>query len=198
MEPPIECAVCAGIDFPDWRLRAICAGADDHAGSRHRLALSPVRWLAALPALGVVLYLGGRVDRRWLDEGALPPGTLVESVELAPLLPWRSLEAVSEITRDGPREWIECRSAGARIAARLYLLPDTDYLAWDALHTGATPIVGEAGRAPPGTWHPATARLLRFRARRLGGLDILGAETASDVSLLSMQLASRLARDEVV
>lgn len=187
--------VGAGTDLPGWRLRAACAGVDGSAASRRRLGLSSVQWLAALPALGDVLYLCNRVGSPTRDE--VRPGALVESIELAPLLQWRSLEAVTEITRNGPREWIECLAAEARIAARLYLLPDTDYLAWDALHAGAIPLSCEGPGAGAATWSPARVQLLRFRTRRVGGLEMLGCDSASDISSLSRQLAGRLARDEV-
>ena len=183
--------VGAWIDLPGWCLRASCAGVDGSATSRRRLGLSSVQWIAALPALGDVLYLRSRGGSLKRDE--VTPGVLVESVELAPLLHWRTLEAVTEITRDGPREWIECHTADARITARLYLLPDTDYLAWDALHAGAIPVLSEGVRAAAGAWNPAKAQLLRFRTRRLGGLDMLGGDSASDVSSLSRQMACRLA-----
>jgi len=71
-----------------------------------------------------VLYPSGHASGALLRE--LPPGVLLESICLAPLLPCRSLLAASAITVEGPREWIECLDADGQTRARLYLLPDTD------------------------------------------------------------------------
>jgi hypothetical protein len=48
------------------------------------------------------------------------------------------------------------------------------------------------------SWHPASARLLRFRVRQLAGLQILGADLGTDASPLGRELAARIARDEVL
>jgi hypothetical protein len=158
---------------------------------RSRLCLGTARWFAGLPALGSVLYVpaaSGPLRGRPL------PGLLVESVELAPLLHTRSLASVSAITPDGPREWMECRDADEHLLARLYLLPDTDYLAWDALHAaGAGKAAAARAGVPAG--QPASARLLRFRLRRHAGLQLLGAEAVDATSTLVRELAARIARD---
>ena len=63
----------------------------------------------------------------------------------------------SAVTADGPREWLTVVRRHGQRAPQLHLLPDTDYLAWDAL-AGATPAPLDAApmaavsrglRAPP-------------------------------------------------
>lgn len=159
---------------------------------RSRLCLSTARWLAGLPALGSVLYAPAA---HGVLRGRPLPGLLVESVELAPLLHTRSLASVSAITPDGPREWMECRDAGERLLARLYLLPDTDYLAWDALYARAGEGSVAAARADAGAWRPASAQLLRFRLCRHACLQLLGADAVDASSTLVRELAARIARD---
>lgn len=182
--------ICPGGDF----LSGPCAHADGATVCRSRLCLTAAQWVAGLPALGDVLYLSGQMDCAWQQR--LSPGLLVECAELGPLLQTRALVAAGAITPDGPREWIECLDAGDRVLARLYLLPDTDYLAWDALHAAAGTATDDATRGP--SWRPASARLLRFRVRHLAGLQVLGAEAGVGASPLGRELAARIARDEVV
>ncbi|MEO8779307.1 MAG: hypothetical protein ABI389_11640 [Rhodanobacter sp.] len=160
------------------------------------MRLTAAEWVASLPALGEVLYLRGPAECP--VRAGLSHGVLVESAELAPLLQTRALAAAGAITQDGPREWIECMSDGGRVVARLYLLPDTDYLAWDALQVGAGPAWEEPTRVSSTSWRPVSARLLRFRVRRLAGMQLLGAEAGIGASSLGRDLAARIARDEVL
>lgn len=209
--------VAAGIDPRGGSRGCVCGLVNATATYRSRLGLGAAQWIAGLPALGDVLYLSGdplsqgQLSHGQLLEGRLlegdgcrslrePPlsGVLVESIELAPLLHTRALAAASAITADGPREWIECLDAGDRVQARLYLLPDTDYLAWDALHVGAGPALVDAGRAGAVPCRSARARLLRFRVHHVAGLLVLGAETGVAASPLGRELAARIARDEAV
>ena len=175
----------------DLRLQAATAPV-----SRRGLRVTPVRLIAGLPALGNVLYVPMRPGSSTVRE--LPRGLLVEAMQLAPLLQTRWLMAASMITVEGPREWIECMDREGCVCARLHLLPDTDYLAWDRLLAGDGPMPA----AKPAHWlrHPcpASAQVLRFHARRLAGLDVLGAEATAVVSALSRQLAGRIARAEAV
>lgn len=159
---------------------------------RSPLCLGTARWLAGLPALGSVLY--APAVRRMLHGSPLP-GLLVESIELAPLLHTRSLACASAITADGPREWMECRDAGGRLLARLYLLPDTDYLAWDALYARADAGAVAVPCADVHAWRPARAQLLRFRLHRHAGLQLLGADAVEASSALVRELAARIARE---
>jgi hypothetical protein len=164
--------------------------------SRHGLRVSPARLLASLPALGSVLYVPMRPGNMTAWE--MPRGLLVEALQLAPLLQTCRLVAGSTITVEGPREWIECLDRQGQVCARLHLLPDTDYLAWDRLLASDEPVTV----SKPGCWprhaQPASARVLRFHTRRLAGLDVLGAEVISRVSPLSRQLAGQIARAEAV
>lgn len=163
--------------------------------SRRRLRLSPQELICRLPALGDVLCVSGHASGALLRE--LPRGTLLQSIQLAPLLQCRCVFAASTITVEGPREWIECRDADGHTRARLYLLPDTDYLAWDALQADALAI-SPPEQAEAAAWHPVRAELLRFHTRALAGLQLLGAaETGDALSPLSRQLAGRIVQDEV-
>jgi hypothetical protein len=188
--------VAAVIGPARGHLFAACEMADETPVCRSRLCLATARWMVGLPTLGDVLYLPGRLDRSPRQAGL--PGMLVESIELAPLLQVRTLVAAGAITPDGPREWIECLGDRGRVMARLYLLPDTDYLAWDALHAPILPAGEQSPRTDMASWHPASARLLRFRVRQLAGLQILGADLGTDASPLGRELAARIARDEVL
>ncbi len=188
----VAAMICPG----GGELPAVCGHAKGSTVCRARLCLTATQWAGGLPALGDVLYLSGHAG--CASQNGLSPGLLVESVELAPLLQTRALVVASEITPDGPREWIECLSAEDRLLARLYLLPDTDYLAWDALHAGAGMATDEdRPRADFASWRPARAQLLRFRVRQLAGLQVLRAETGSGASSLGREVAARIARAEV-
>ncbi|CAM5244953.1 hypothetical protein [Rhodanobacter lindaniclasticus] len=172
--------------------QGLCDPTETARTCRSRLCLSMTRWLAGLPALGSVLYVPAVTHG--LPRGRPLPGLLVEAIELAPLLHTRSLACASAITPDGPREWMECRDAGERVLARLYLLPDTDYLAWDAMQAGAEAGVVVTAAAAP-AWQPAAARLLRFRLRKCAGLYLLGADAVATSSTLGRELAARIVRD---
>ena len=154
--------------------------------------------LRYLPPLGSVLYLPTQSRMSAIEE--MPRGLLVARMQLAPLLQTHYAVAASTITSEGPREWIECVARHGHLRARLYLLPDTDYLAWDALPAGA-----EATTRPalmlvrwPRNTRSVSAHLLRFHWRQLGGLDVLGAEAATQVSSLSRHLVGQVAAAEAV
>ncbi|WP_229792693.1 hypothetical protein [Rhodanobacter panaciterrae] len=158
--------------------------------------MTPVSLAEGLPSLGNVLYMPMRFDISTSWE--MPRGLLVESIRLAPLMQVRSLRVASTITVEGPREWIECVDRDGRACARLHLLPDTDYLAWDALLAGGEPM--PIAKLPSGSpdARPASAQLLRFHTHRLAGLDVLGGEIATQVSSMSRHLAACIARTEAV
>lgn len=180
---------------PFHRLQELRLPASASAVSRRGLCMAQACFVAALPALGNVLYVPMRPNGSVVRE--LPRGLLVETMQLMPLLQTRRLVAASAITVDGPREWIDCVDREGRTCARLHLLPDTDYLAWDRLLA-----CGEPKAAVPARWlrqpRPASARVLRFQWRRLAGLDVLGAEITVRISPLSRQLAGQIARAEAV
>lgn len=158
--------------------------------------LAAARLVNALPALGSVLYVPMCVAAT--APAALPRGLLVEVMQLAPLLQTRALLAGCAITIEGPREWLDCLDREGRCRARLHLLPDTDYLAWDRLLNQAQPV--RPGK--PSRWlrrpRPAWATVLRFHTRRLAGLSVLGAAACPRLSALGRQLAEQIARAEAV
>jgi hypothetical protein len=161
------------------------------ATCRSRLCLSMPRWLAGLSALGPVLYVPCATPGTL--RGRPLPGLLVGSIDLAPLLHTRVLAFASAITADGPREWMECRDAAERALARFYLLPDTDYLAWEALCCRAA--AAPAFDADLDVSQPTGARVLRFRLDRFAaGLQLLGADADVDASPLCRDVAARIAR----
>lgn len=171
---------------PQGAATAICG--------RH-LRLSPAQLVEGLPSLGCVLYVPMRACRSSVRE--IPPGLLLQMPLLAPLLLFRRLVAAGSITVEGPREWIECVDRSGCACARLYLLPDTDYLAWDALLACAGPAITMPASRRPHASGPVGAQLLRFHARWLAGLQVLGAELVTGrVSPLSRQLAGLIARAE--
>jgi hypothetical protein len=170
------------------------AHAPRSAVSSRWLQISPGALVAYLPQLGCTLYLPPR--HALMPLGVLPYGVLCEQAELAPLLGVSRLKHSSVVSRDGPREWIDCLNPHGQRQARLYLLPDTDYLAWDALLAQAQPI---AARQP----HPhlpelqlGQARLVCFTLRRWVGLDCLRALTPGRVSALGKGVAQEIARSE--
>jgi hypothetical protein len=162
------------------------------------LNISPRTLAQELPALGCVLYLPGRRPGAGPDVTRLPYGVLAESAELAPLLETRWLRAASAVSELGPREWLDCVDAGGRVQARLYLLPDTDYLAWDALLASGQPAAAPAGRTGAAGFRAEGARLVCFRRRQLPSLASLGQAVPGRVSALSRSLARDIARAEAV
>ncbi|MEP7186282.1 MAG: hypothetical protein ABI767_10635 [Rhodanobacter sp.] len=178
--------------FHRLQKRCVCGATMQLA--RQSLRVTPEHLIHYLPALGNVLYMPLRSDAKPVVE--MPRGFLVEAMSLAPLLRARWLVIASQITVDGPREWIDCISADHQACARMYLLPDTDYLAWDAL-LGCGDRVAESpafASAPAA----ASAQMLHFHARRMAGLQMLGAELATMSSTLSKDLAGRIARYEAL
>lgn len=168
----------------------------------HASACQP-RWLhvessalaARLPLLGTVLYLPMRADGS-PDHPAR--GWLAESEDLAPLLHVEWLLASCAIGADGPREWIECVDTAGCVRARLHLLPDTDYLAWDVLLSAAYPMAHPPLRRVQRPFRAAGARLLHFTQRRLGNLDVLGGKDAARLSILGQDIAREVMRAEAL
>jgi hypothetical protein len=123
-----------------------------------------------------------------------PFGCLVESMDLAPLLGTRHVGLTCAITAEGPREWIDCVGGQGETLARIYLLPDTDYLAWDGLFVDATPSDAPLRDAPDREWLRASrARVLSFTRKRLVGFTVLGAR-----EVLISSLGRGVARDIAV
>jgi hypothetical protein len=161
------------------------------------LALAPATLFEGLGQLGGVLYLAAPL----CADCAIAPtneGCLVESADLAPLLVTRWVGVTCAVTAEGPREWIDCIGATGDTVARVYLLPDTDYLAWDGLFAGAVPVDPPHRRAPDREWLRASrARVLIFTRRRLAGFTVLGAHDAR-ISSLGHGVARDIALSESV
>ncbi|NUR23331.1 hypothetical protein [Frateuria sp.] len=150
------------------------------------LPMSPrclARWL---PQLGGVLCL-------FPCDAGVPcepaAGLLVEEDGLAVLHRSRWLRLASAVTADGPREWADVLDACGRVCTRVYLLPGTDYCAWDAMPCG----IARPDEAPAATvgFQASSVQLLRFRHRQLAGLDLLGAERCL-VSPLDRRVAGEI------
>lgn len=173
---------------------ALCRRVQVAPVQRRCFRISPLQLTDHLPRLGQVLLVGDVRLPDVLDPP--PPGWLVEQCELAPLLHVHWLVAASLVGDDGPREWLECLDRHGNACARLHLLPDTDYLAWDALLAAATPTPG----AKNGTraLRPGEACVARFRRRHLAGLLALGRVAATPLSALGREMAQRIARAEAV
>lgn len=161
------------------------------------LALAPRSLFEGLGQLGGVLYLAPRISS--CPGNAEPPrGCLVESSDLAPLLATHYVGLTCAVTAEGPREWIDCVSGQGDTVARIYLLPDTDYLAWDGLFADALPIAAPGHRTPDREWLRASrARILSFTRRHLIGLTVLGAHDVP-VSSLGRGVARDIAVSESV
>lgn len=178
------------------RWRCLVCGIQAPPVSRRSRPVTPAQLGSALSALGCVLYLPMPVEP---DPDGMAPGLLAEDRELMPLLRVRSLVAASVIGMDGPREWVECLDRRGRECARVYLLPDTDYLAWDAwLNVDASPAPMLQDAREHCMMRPLSAQCVRFRLRQWGGLSVLGCRAAPRVSPLGVQLAQRVAHAEAV
>jgi hypothetical protein len=174
---------------------SFCRQAGLQPASRRWMHTSPWRLARQLPQLGSVLYLPGRITAT-ADE--LPPGLLAERLELTPLLQTCRLAAVSVIGSDGPHEWLECFDRHDGLRARLHLLPDTDYLGWDALLASTAPSSAPGPPWPRGGFRAENAGVLRFRLRPLAGLHLLEADAPVAVSTLGRDIAGGIARAEAV
>lgn len=173
-------------------LAHVCPRAAGIAVERRWLRIAPRQLAGCLPAAGCVLYLPCATP---VATDAIEPGLIAARRELAPLLCVRWLVAASAIGSDGPHEWLECRAGDGRLCARLHLLPDSDYLGWDALLAAAAPMPATGQQAPDDTCVEA-AHLLDFRCRRLAGLVVLDALPAPRVSVLGGEIAQGIARAE--
>lgn len=164
----------------------------------------------ALPKLGTVLWLDRRTPR---TTGARPASgprgvILLDHPALAVLGHCTTALAHTAVTPAGPREWLCFGNRDGEPQAKLFLLPDTDYLAWDEM-TAACRL--SSTTAPASRWnaHGAflrsaiarlgsawRARLLTFELRRLPWLHTLDARAPLRISLLGLELARAIARDE--
>jgi hypothetical protein len=173
--------------------------ARDAAGwsiSRCLLPMSGIELAARLPLLGSVLYLPARcaAQHAW----PLPPGWLASRCELAPVLRTEALLVSSMIGADGPREWIDCVDGQGNFCARVHLLPDTDYLAWDALLAGGEALPATPLCADQVACRAASAELVCFRTRRVGSLGMLETVPLGQLSTLGRDIAREAARTAAV
>ncbi len=99
------------------------------------------------------------------------------------------------VTIDGPREWMTVHDGAGMPRCRLYLLPDTDYLAWDALlaHTGAA----AAPEVRP-NWRARRGRRLRFEVEAIGPWSLVCPRAAAPDCALSWRTVRELVRAEGV
>lgn len=180
--------------MPGWlvtHLAQVCPRAVGAEVERRWLRITPRLLARRLPAAGPVLYLPCAMPA----PADLSTGLLAGCRELASLLCVHWLVAACAIGSDGPHEWLECRTRDDRLCARLHLLPDSDYLGWDALLAAGVP-VHAAYRQRRGDERVAAAQLLEFRYRRLAGLEVLEALPAARVSALGGGIARGIARAE--
>ncbi|WP_019464538.1 hypothetical protein [Dyella japonica] len=174
-----------------------CADTTAWTISRSAVPISGAELAARLPLLGGVLYLPAAcAPVRTMPDPV--SGWLVEREDLAALLHTTELRASSMIGADGPREWMDCLDAAGTFCARLHLLPDTDYLAWDALLSGGA-LLPAAPVCPGEVACKATiAELVCFQTRRLASLDVLGAAPLGQLSPLGRGIARDVARAAAV
>ncbi|WP_114238698.1 hypothetical protein [Dyella sp. C9] len=165
--------------------------------SRCAVPMTGAALASRLPLLGGVLYLPARCAVSASD-AALPPGWLAARRELSPLLETQELVVSSMIGADGPREWIDCVDAAGHPCARLHLLPDTDYLAWDALLSKSRPLPPVPLGPEQVSCRASHAELVCFRVRRLGALDVLETLPSGPLSALGHHLAQEIARAAAV
>jgi hypothetical protein len=168
-----------------------CRRAPPAVESRRTRRITPQALVSRLPSLGSVLYVHAHSPNPMLD--ALPQGLLITQRAFAPLLDAHWLVAISMVTDDGPREWCECVDRFGRTGARWHLLPDTDYLAWDALTASCKEPSTSIDKQP---LRPYRASVMNFRLRELAGLLILDQDVPAMLSPLSDRIAARIARAE--
>ncbi|HEU4663132.1 MAG TPA: hypothetical protein VFS55_03800 [Dokdonella sp.] len=163
----------------------------------------------ALPKLGTVL---------WLERGSFAPKAtarvhagdvvLLDHPAIGVLARCTDVAIHEAVTPNGPREWLAFDDAGGEARAKVFLLPDSDYLAWDemAARCRCAPVAAAPTRWSAhgaflrnaiarlaGAWR---ARLLVFDQRRLPWLRTLDAHAPLRISLLGLELARAIARDE--
>lgn len=158
--------------------------------------LGPQALARTLPALGSVLHLP---RLRYVPHLAhLPRGVIAGDALVAPLLATRLVGAGSAVTADGPREWLQYVDASGVCLARTYLLPDTDYLGWDALLAEGEPVDADQCAPVERGFIAAQARVIRFEATVVGGLRLLRSTRACAVSPMGRSLAGSIAQAQSV
>ena len=176
------------------RSSLLCRRAPRMLASRRFRCITPHTLISALPGLGSVLYL--HATPAGVTPNVSTPGLLVAQPAFAPLLDVRWLVAVSVVTDDGPREWCECIDRMGRARARWHLLPDTDYLAWDALTASCLPDSDTSSPVETQPLRPDQASVVSFRLRSIAGMLMLEQEPRAALSPLGDRIAARIAHAE--
>lgn len=165
--------------------------------------------LTWLPRLGSILWLerqGAMEGRSQRDPGG--SAVLLDHPAIGLLSTNHGLIAHQAVTEQGPREWLSFQTPTGAINAKLFLLPDSDVLAWDEMCAAMKLVPGESSRHEPPThaaflrraldrlghrWH---ARLLEFRFVQRPWLSVLDAQPPLRISLLGIDIARRIVHDE--
>jgi hypothetical protein len=159
-----------------------------------------------LPRLGTVLWTYRVQDdsvfprARILSRGVL----LLDHAALVAFVHCACIVAHAEVSAYGPREWLSFDDAHGICRARMHLLPDTDYLAWDSLivECGIERVAALTTHARAcemqqheavGTWR---ARITRLPTLRLPCLQLLGLRAPAMLSALGREVALRITSAE--
>ena len=182
---------------------ALCDGnydaRNDALSQRYNRRLDLSRLVETLPRLGAVLWLERQSVKRAASIAFAPHCRLfVPDPGLSALCICRRLTAHSAVTPYGPREWLCFRDVDDVTRGKLFLLPDTDYFAWEELATQSVPL--PAG--PVSAWQRSfarlgfgwRARLLRFELHHASRLQRLDARPPAQTSCLGLELAGAIAR----
>ena len=200
----------AEFDLPFDSEVSVAAVAEPLRSIAHRRSFNLLALIEALPTLGTVLWLERREWRQWpLSAGATSQGVLVlEHPALASLNRCRDASAHSEVGPNGPREWLCLRDGADAVLGKIYVLPDTDYLAWDEMIaasqiSAATPTVERS--KPHGVLRRCAlaclgrrwrARVLTMELQRQPWVRCLRACAPLRMSLLGVELAADIVRSE--
>lgn len=163
-----------------------------------------------LPRVGTVLWIErgecatgarGRADARTdLPAFDHPACALLSGSTMA--------SAHSAVTSQGPREWLCFIGSDGAALAKMFLLPDSDYLAWDQMALALRLAPGETVAHAPPTHATLLGRALAHfgqrRQARLLSFDLqcrqwqrtLGASAPLRISLLGLDLARGIVNDE--
>lgn len=199
---------------------ALPPGLEAETSTRDRAAAAPVPPSCAhvldlacmaerLCRLGPVLWLEHAHAAR--DEPVLPPKgiILLEQPMLAPLARARRVSAQVAVTSVGLRERLRFIDAGGQLQAQLFLLPDTDCLAWDEM-TAACQLHAEPAAAAT-RWNlhqafrrgafsrlaaPHRAHVVVFDLLRLSCLRVLAVREPLRLSLIGAERAQQIAREQ--
>lgn len=162
-----------------------------------------------LPRLGPVLWLKRRNAEPERQRPSRPGTPLfVEHAAIGSLATFNTLQVNHAITPQGPREWLSFHSTSASIDAKLFLLPDSDVLAWDQMcSAGQRPSAETVHREPPthaNLLKRALARfgqrgqahLLQFHFKRRPWMSVISAQPPLRISLLGIDIVRNIVRDE--